>query len=76
VRVVARVHHGESEQVLRELAISLDVDVIVLGARALPDFEEADEGVIAPEVTEQWALVQRLLEKTHRPVLLTPPLRA
>lgn len=76
VRVVAHVRHGETEEVLRDLALSLDVDVIVLGAQPLPDFEEAEQGVIAPQITAHWALVQMLLEKTHRPVLLTPPLRA
>lgn len=76
IRAVVHVRHGEPDELLRSLAVSLDVDVIVLGARALPDFEEAELGVIAPQITEQWALVQTLLEKTHRPVLLTPPLRA
>jgi hypothetical protein len=76
VRVVAHVEHGDPEIVLRNLTLSLDVDVIVVGAPALPDFEEAEEGVIAVQITEHWSLVQTLLEKTHRPVLLTPPLRA
>jgi nucleotide-binding universal stress UspA family protein len=75
VRVVAHVQHGDPEVVVRNLALSLDVDVIVIGARELPDFEEAEVGVIDPRITEQWAMVQTLLEKTHRPVLLTPPLR-
>lgn len=74
--VVLHVLQGEPREVLRAAADRLEVDALVLGAVEVPEFEEADEFVIAPQVMEQWRLVQTLLETTHRPVLVTPPLRA
>ena len=74
--VVLHVLHGEPREVLRAAADRLEVDALVIGALDVPEFEEADEFVIAPQVMEQWRLVQTLLELTHRPVLVTPPLRA
>lgn len=74
--VVLHVLHGEPREVLRVAADKFEADVLVVGSIDVPDFEEADEFVIAPKVMEQWRLVQTLLETTHRPVLVTPPLRA
>ena len=69
-----RLCFGEPEDELETLVVQLDADVLVLGSVDLPEFENSEEGVIAPEVQAQWQLVQTLLERTHRPVLLTPPL--
>jgi nucleotide-binding universal stress UspA family protein len=74
--VVLHVLQGEPREVLRVTADRLEVDVLVIGSLDVPEFEEADEFVIAPKVMEQWRLVQTLLETTHLPVLVTPPLRA
>lgn len=74
--VVLHVLTGEPREVLRAAADRFEVDALVIGALDVPEFEEADEFVIAPRVMEQWRLVQTLLETTHRPVLVTPPLRA
>lgn len=76
LKVVAHVLHGEPEDVLRTLINTVDADVLVIGAKSLPEDEIANEGVIIPEINDQWRLVQTLLETTHRPVLLTPPMRA
>ncbi len=74
--VVLHVLQGEPREVLRAAADRFEVDALVIGALDVPEFEEADDFVIAPQVMEQWRLVQTLLETTHRPVLVTPPLRA
>jgi nucleotide-binding universal stress UspA family protein len=65
---------GEAEDELEALLVQLDADVLVVGSVAVPEFENSEDGVIAPEVQAQWQLVQTLLERAHRPVLVTPPL--
>jgi nucleotide-binding universal stress UspA family protein len=72
--VLVHLCFGEAGDELEALALQLDVDVLVVGAVDVPEFENSEEGVIAPEVQAQWQLVQTLLERTHRAVLLTPPL--
>jgi nucleotide-binding universal stress UspA family protein len=72
--VLVHLAFGEPEDELETLALQLDVDVLVVGAVDVPEFENSEDGVIAPEVQAQWQLVQTLLERTHRAVLLTPPL--
>jgi nucleotide-binding universal stress UspA family protein len=72
--VSTHLRFGEAEDELEALLVSLDADVLVVGAVDVPEFENSEEGVIAPEVQAQWQLVQTLLERTRRAVLLTPPL--
>lgn len=75
-RVALHVAHGEPVQVVADLSTMLDVDALCVPGVPLPREELEEDGVVVAPVLEQWHLVQALLERTHRPVLVTPPLPA
>lgn len=75
-RLVAHVLQGDVETVAPDAANRLAVDGLCVGAVPLPPLEKARAGVVAPSVLAQWRLIQSLMERTQRPVLVAPPLPA
>lgn len=73
-RLVAHILQGEVEAVGPEAAARLDVDGFCVGAVPLSLAERARVGVVAPSVLAQWRLLQALMERAQRPVLVAPPL--